>query len=209
MMKPMTTDLMVAIGRLALKFGLVNRATFHADGETPESDTDHTVMLGLIACETAARLGWSVGNIGRVAQFALVHDLVEAYAGDTNSFDLTARQAGAKHAREAKAMKRLREEFGDDSWMIQMIDQYEAQERREARLVRYLDKAMPKITDVFNQCAAKRAMGVTLADVITAHADQYVALREEYPDVHGSDGVGILLARIMVKAEDSWPKESV
>jgi hypothetical protein len=48
--------------------------------EQPESDTDHTVMLALIACALApivdARL-----DVGLVAQYALVHDLVEAYAG--------------------------------------------------------------------------------------------------------------------------------
>ncbi len=43
-------DSMVGLARLSLTFGQDNRITYHPDGKTPESDTDHTVMLGIIAC---------------------------------------------------------------------------------------------------------------------------------------------------------------
>ena len=40
----------IRLADLILRFGRVNRATYHPDGERPESDTDHTVMLGILAC---------------------------------------------------------------------------------------------------------------------------------------------------------------
>ena len=195
----MTTEIMVQIGQLALLFGRTNRATFHEDGVTPESDTDHTVMLGLIACPIALELGLHTGN---VAQFVLVHDLVEAHAGDTNSFDIGPSAAQAKEEREAKALARLIEEFGADSWMLSWLLFYEAQEAPEARLVRYLDKAMPKITHMLNGCAAIQAMGKTHADLVRAHVEQLAALNTQYPEL--AETVGPLMADIMKQSEDAW-----
>lgn len=80
-----TADVTLNLGRLALLFGRVNRITKHDDGMTLESDTDHTIMLSLLACAFASKYMPDL-DIGRVAQFALVHDLVEAYAGDTATF---------------------------------------------------------------------------------------------------------------------------
>ena len=77
-----TADAVIALGRLALRFGRVDRITYHDDGVTAESDTDHTVMLGLIACAFAAAHLPDL-DVGLIAEFAPVHDLVEVYAGDT------------------------------------------------------------------------------------------------------------------------------
>jgi len=84
----------VRLGQLALAFGRVNRITRHEDGTTPESDTDHTVMLGLIACALAERWYPHLDR-GLVAQYALVHDLVEVYAGDTPTLAIDAAGAAA------------------------------------------------------------------------------------------------------------------
>ncbi len=54
-MKADDVDAVVDLGRMALAFGRIDRITFYEDGGTPESDSDHTVMLGLVACAFAAR----------------------------------------------------------------------------------------------------------------------------------------------------------
>lgn len=61
----------VELGRLALQFGRVNRITYHPDGHRPETDTDHTVMLGLIACAFAASHMPDLDR-GVIAAYALV-----------------------------------------------------------------------------------------------------------------------------------------
>jgi len=59
---------------------------------------------------------------GRIAQFAIVHDLVKAYAGDTNTLAIASSEANDKEAREAAALDRIRDEFGScfpwltDTW---------------------------------------------------------------------------------------------
>ena len=55
--------------------------TLHEDGVRPESDADHTVNLGFVACMIASRMLWL--STGRVAELVLVHDLLEVIAGDT------------------------------------------------------------------------------------------------------------------------------
>jgi len=195
-----STDDMVELGRLALRFARKNRVTLHEDGTTPESDTDHTVMLGFVACSVASELDGF--HAGRVAELTLVHDIVEAYVGDTNSFDISPAAKAAKKQREHDGMQRMRRDFGEDSWLIQTLLAYEAQEEPEARLVRFLDKAMPKINHMLNNCASIKRMGKTKADLIRAHKTQLGDLIEEYPDI--SEQVGLLLTEIMLRSEEAW-----
>jgi 5'-deoxynucleotidase YfbR-like HD superfamily hydrolase len=154
-------DKLVDLARLSLLFGRVNRITFHEDGTTPESDTDHTVMLGLAACAIAAEYQPDL-DVGLVAQFALVHDLVEAYAGDMPTLRaLSADRKAEKKAREHAAYSRIMSEFGLDlPWIDQTIAEYERQAWPEARFVRALDKLLPKLTHILNRQVTLRAEGM-------------------------------------------------
>jgi putative hydrolase of HD superfamily len=102
-----TSEALLALGALAMQFATIQRATYLADGTTHETDTDHTVMLGLMGCALAATHEPTL-DLGKIAQFALVHDLVEAYAGDTDTFNLTSElHRNNKSAREAAALERI------------------------------------------------------------------------------------------------------
>jgi putative hydrolase of HD superfamily len=184
---PSTTSAVVRLGRLALAFGRVNRITYHSDGVTPESDTDHTVMLGLLACSLAAK--WFPGlNVGRVAQYALVHDLVEVCAGDTNTLRaLDATGRADKHAREQAATARLAGEFnGDLPWLPWTITAYEDLATPEARFVKMLDKLMPKITHILNDAKTIREQGMSRAELVARYEAQGRELEryaDQFPEV--------------------------
>ncbi len=167
-------DAVIALGRLALAFGRVDRITYHEDGTTPESDTDHTVMLGLIACALSRGTGLDTGLI---AQFALVHDLVEVYAGDTPTLGgLTAESKTAKETRERDAQERITREFGHTlPWLPTLLAVYERQVLDEARFVRAVDKLMPKLTHLANGCRTLFEQGVDP----DRQAARYVAQRAE------------------------------
>lgn len=141
----------IDLGNLALAFGKVNRITCHPDGITPESDTDHTVMLGLVACAFAERFAPELDR-GRIAEFALVHDFVEVYAGDTPTARiLSDADHMSKEEREAVALARIRDEFDKElPWLGETIDAYERRDTPEARFVKVVDKALPKITNMLN-----------------------------------------------------------
>ncbi len=172
-----TTDAVVQIGALAMQYATVKRVTYLADGITPESDTDHTVMIGLVACAVAARHDPRL-DVGLVAQFALVHDLVEAYAGDTDTFGgLSEHAATEKEEREAAALQRIESELSDSlPWVADTIRAYESLATPEARFVKTIDKIMPKITRLVNKRNAR-----TTADEFNAHCAQQIGkARDSY-----------------------------
>lgn len=147
-------DAVTDLGRLALTFAAINRtAVYWPDGHTPESDTDHTVMLGWVACSLAARY-FPMLDVGLVSQFALVHDAPEVYAGDTPTLRIDADGRKAKAVREAAAATRLHREFdGRLPWLPALLADYEAQQLPEARFVRGVDKLLPKVVHMLDGCA--------------------------------------------------------
>ncbi len=167
-------DAVVRLGRLALQFGRTNRATYHEDGETFESDTDHTVMLALIACAFAAREAPEL-DLGKVAQFALVHDLVEVYAGDTNTLKpMSVEDKEEKMRREHAAFVRIRDEFGATlPWIPETIAAYESLTTPEARFIKTLDKSMPHITRLLNGQAETEHGTFTVESLRAFRAQQH------------------------------------
>lgn len=180
-----TTEKVIELAQLCLRFGRVNRVTYHEDGKRFETDTDHTVMLAVIACAFAAQHNPFL-DVGRVAQFAIVHDLVEAYAGDTNSL-IARTDAGpddathTKEAREAAALDRVRDEFAlDFPWLTDTIDAYESLAQPEARFVKALDKVLPKITHILNRGATLREHGVDASNIDAVNGSQVAKMQASY-----------------------------
>lgn len=193
----MSADLL-PIARLALDFGRVNRATWHQDGETPESDTDHTVMLGLLALHIAGTHAGLHLRVDALSTVALVHDLAEVYAGDTNTLGgLTAAQAADKGERERAAILRIRREVGGP--ICWALDLYELQDTPETRFIRYLDKITPKLTQALNGCAQVRREGRTLEWLRWRHRTQGEELRAMYPEF--ADVLGPLFDHAAAQAE--------
>ncbi len=151
------TGVVTELCELVLKFGRVDRATMHPDG-VPESDTDHTVMLGVISCALAAKFSHQL-DLGKIAQFALVHDLVEIYAGDVNTFVSSGRSTRQeKLEREHAALELLASKFGGTlPWLPTTISQYESQSTAEAKFVWAIDKLLPAVVNVVNEGIAIRA----------------------------------------------------
>lgn len=181
------SELADAAGRvagLALAFGRIDRAcATHPDG-TPESDSDHTVMLAWLApALVAVTAPWL--DAGLVAQFAIVHDAVEVFAGDTPTLRIDAAGRRAKAAREEQARLRWHAELdGTLGWLPAMISRYEAQREPEARFTRAVDKCLPLFVHLACGCADLRAYGVTAAElkgIIAQERDMIAAYAGDFP----------------------------
>ncbi len=180
---------------IALAFGRVERGVTHPDGR-PETDTDHSVSLCWLACSLAGRLYPGLDQ-GLIAQFAVVHDAPEAYAGDTYAVTVTDGQKEQRE-REHAALLRIQGELPSLPWLAATVSRYEQQDTPEARFVRAVDKLMPKIVlrVAGNPGEQLRRKGVTLetarqfrireATAMDEYARDFpaiLALREELNDL--------------------------
>lgn len=57
-----------------------------------ENDAEHSFLLATLGCAIAQQMSPHL-DLGKVSQYALVHDLVEAYAGDTTIWASTEEHA--------------------------------------------------------------------------------------------------------------------
>ena len=79
--------------------------TLVMDGSRHENDAEHSWHIALMALTLHEYAGHVDVDINRVLKMALVHDLVEVYAGDTFAYDSEA--ARSKKAREQAAADKL------------------------------------------------------------------------------------------------------
>lgn len=172
-----TTKALVELAGLAMKFGRIDRTcVVHPDG-TPESDTDHTVMVGWVACALAEYVNFVYGYekypVGKVAQYSFVHDAPEVYAGDTQTLRITEEEYAAKEVRETKAANQLFQQFRRTlPWFARTVSGYESQMDPVARFVRSVDKLVPKLVHVLNAAKDLVAFSVTHEEFLALVARQ-------------------------------------
>lgn len=143
---------MLELAEMILDFSKVYRATLHHDKVSPESDTDHTVMLSVMSCAFAKEFYRDL-DLGKVSQFATVHDLVEVYAGDTNTINMTEEMKNEKEIKEKDSLHKIKNKFETSfPWIFETIEEYESQKSKEARFVKALDKLLSEMTNILNEC---------------------------------------------------------
>lgn len=176
---------------LALNLGTTERVTRHSDGKTPETVTTHTTMLGLVATAIASEYARYSGlDVGKVAQYALVHDLVEAQIGDTQTLVATDEDLNAKALRERVAANALHAEFTALPWVMDTWEAYERREDAESVLVWIVDKALPKLLHLRNRGVTYRNLGMSAVDVRERYERQRQQVRGYLQTWGGLRGVG-------------------
>lgn len=198
------------LGRFVMDFGKVMRATEDEQGR-PESDSTHTVILALAALDLARQVVANDASAAaefspqRVFALALVHDLVETYAGDVSTLQaLSAEDQKAKEERECEALGRIIREMSDCTWMISAITEYEAQTSVEAIFVRLLDKATPLWTQEINGCAVPRKMGMTPEELDYEHRRRFSRLRWDLSSHPALRVAGMVLQASGQRAVESY-----
>lgn len=113
-------------------------------GETRyENTVEHSYQLTLLAWYLIEKEKLPL-NKDLVIKYALVHDLVETYAGDTYIFDTKGKESKAQ--REHDAQKRIASEFPEFNELHTLIQAYELKQDPESRFVYALDKLIDPIS---------------------------------------------------------------
>lgn len=181
-------DAVTELGGLALAFAAINRTcVYWPDQVTPESDTDHTVMLAWIAPALADLLYPGRLNPALVAEFAVLHDAVEVFAGDTPTLRIGAEGLAAKARREAAAACEWHVRFsGRLPWVADRLARYERQEEPETRFTPAVDKFLTRIVHEHDRCAGLREIGMSgeeLAEAIAATAARIDGYAADFPEL--------------------------
>ncbi len=77
-------------------------------------------------------------DLEKVFKYAIAHDIVEAYAGDTPIHDEEAKKT--KVERETRALERIEKEFPEFQELTQTLHEYERKDKPESRFVYAADK---------------------------------------------------------------------
>jgi len=170
------------------------RRTILVNGEERnENDVEHQYQLAMLA--------WYIIDTehilldrGLAMQYALVHDIVEVYAGDTYFLNPDIED---KVRREAAAAEQLKSEFPEFTDLHILIDGYERRKDPESRFIYALDKLLPVLNIYLDQGRTWKSYGVT-EDMLLGNKREKIAaspevniyfeelivrLREEEPDL--------------------------
>lgn len=146
-----------------------------------ENDAEHSWGLALLACALAPQIDPKL-DVGIICQFAVVHDLVEVYAGDTPNFAPEEEKA-QKDERERLALQKLKTNFQAVPWVTSTIEQYEHQDTPEAHFVRSLDKTLSLLQEFASEGQIFHDYNITQADfrrMLKAHKKKAMLHKEAF-----------------------------
>lgn len=136
MTKP--NPLLFSLQDLVTDLALIDRNHYIGRGERRENDIEHSFSVALLCWYVHTQCSPGL-DLLKVIKYAMIHDFVERYAGDVNTFaDKAARQQ--KIENEAKSLERLAEEFALFPDMVTMMRQYEEKKDEESLFVWTVDK---------------------------------------------------------------------
>jgi 5'-deoxynucleotidase YfbR-like HD superfamily hydrolase len=146
----------------------------------PENVAEHSNMLAIVA-PGIAEMYYPQLDANLISRFASIHDAIEAYVGDTTTHNITDEGLKEKAAREAEGLERFKKDFAAMSGIVRIIEQYEAQEIKEARFVRIVDKWMPILVHFGDKGQTIRSY--TTADRLVEDFSPHVRrFKKQFPD---------------------------
>jgi len=136
----------------------VLRRTLHVDGSGRENDAEHSWHLAVMAMLLGEYAEGSP-DINRAIKMALVHDLVEIYAGDTFAYDAEGNTTKAQ--REKESADRLFSHLPDDQGaeLRSLWEEFDAEESADARFAACMDRIQPFLHNTLTDGATWRGGG--------------------------------------------------
>jgi 5'-deoxynucleotidase YfbR-like HD superfamily hydrolase len=150
MQEPTLEDIAVLMTKLAFPFYQIERIVIPPiEPRRYENDVEHSWSVAFLACSLAPEIDKTL-DVGKIAQFAIVHDLIEVFAGDTTPWQ-SRKVRDSKEERETQALRHIEEHFSRFSWIIQTIKEYESHASNEAKFVWAVDKILPLLMRYFEK----------------------------------------------------------
>lgn len=143
-------------------------------GFNKENDSEHSYQLAMISWYLAITENSNL-NIEKILKYALVHDLPEAYAGDTPLYTLNEEYLNNKKNRETESILKLKKEFLHFVDLDIWIEKYEKREDDESRLVYAVDKLLPVMSIFLDKGHAWKTHGIAIDSLISKNKERVSA----------------------------------
>ena len=168
---------LLGFAKILNEFQRVERMIRVRGADRWENDVEHSYDLAMLSWYILTTTETALDR-DRVIRYALIHDFLEVYAGDTYNFSTDAAHVASKHEREAAAIIKLRETVSEFTELHEAIDAYEKRNDAESRFVYALDKIDPIIQTYLDDGRIWKEKNITLEMVYENKKDK-VALSPE------------------------------
>ena len=166
---------------LLVQFLEIERLVFVPDGKYQdrfENDIEHSFNLAMLAWYLSQ--GYPNLDKNKIIQFALIHDLVEVYAGDVMAIGRTKEEENHKKLAEKNAFAKLKKNWPDFQDMTNAIDSYEKQDSPVSIFVKSLDKLAPLLLQILSKGKTWKFHNMSRQDIII-HKDEKT---KNSPEIH-------------------------
>lgn len=153
------------------RFREVERMLFVNGQSRKENDVEHSYQLALLAWYIVDSCNLDFDE-NLVIKYALVHDLVEVYSGDTWIYSNDKKEIASKEKREKKAQNFLKKEFSEFPQMHNLIEAYEKKNDPESKFVYALDKIQPILNIYRDNGRTWQELGITMDTLIKKKKDK-------------------------------------
>lgn len=146
------------------KMKSILRQTLLVDQSRRENDAEHSWHIALMAMTLAEYAPFEI-NLDRVIRMALVHDLVEIYAGDTFAYDTVGYQS--KDERENEAADKLFSMLPKEQSCVYraLWEEFDAMQTPDAIYASAIDRLQPFINNSLTDGHTWVQHGVTVDQV--------------------------------------------
>lgn len=166
-------DRLIELQDLLIHFVEMERLVFLPDRKVKnrkETNVEHSYSLAMAAWFLSS----SYPHLNRdlLIRYALIHDLVEIYAGDEMAVGRTKKAEKQKAEREAAALQILVKEWPDFTEMTTLIHEYETKADAESKFVYALDKIMPVLLNLLSEGKTFKAFNFHINELIDSKEDK-------------------------------------
>ncbi len=173
-------DKLIQFTKLLDEFRAVERVLRVTGQDRWENDTEHSYNLAMMAWYIVSSTETNLDQ-DKVIRYALVHDFLEVYAGDTYIYTEDKAHLDSKHEREARAIAKLRETLSEFPDLHAAIDAYEARQDAESRFVYALDKIEPVLHMYLDGGRTWKEMNIGLDRIYESKKDKVMLSPEIRP----------------------------
>jgi len=149
------------------KMKTIYRQTILIDKSRQENDAEHSWHFATMAVILYEYVDGSKVDLFRVIKMALVHDLVEIYAGDTYAYDIVANLGSEE--REKKAANKLFKLLPEDQAkeIKQLWEEFDKKETEDAKYAVAIDTLQPFLSSYYTEGKMWKINKVTADKVYT------------------------------------------